>query len=107
MPTLNNDRFLVLRRDGSVAGDVFVLCAEDPCASAALQAYAGAAETFQVAAPCESEALRELAAEWGNRPSPGTPETVCQDNPNIVGAIEQPPATGVQALVYGAPPGPP
>lgn len=108
MPTLNNDTFLVLRRDGTVAEDVFVLDPdENPAASAALLAWANASEILGIVTPGEAEQFRVLAASWGNRPSPGTPPKCGTPNPNIVGAIEQPPVSGVQALVYGPPPGPP
>lgn len=75
MPNLNNDQFLVVRRDGSIASGVFVLDPEtNPAASAALQGMANAAETFGLMSAQEAEQFRELAAEWGNRPPVGTPE---------------------------------
>jgi hypothetical protein len=89
MPTLNNDQFLVLRRDGSVASDVFVL---DPgtnrAASAALQAFASAAETFGLMEPREAEAFRVLAAEWGELHA--IPERKVIDRPHVVAAITHP-----------------
>lgn len=103
MPTLNNDMFLVIRRDGSIAADVFVLDPEsNPAASSALQAMASAAETFGLMTAAEAERFREIAAEWGNRPPLGTPEPVRKDNRDIVRAITNPPADGrVTAVVTG------
>lgn len=89
MPTLNNDQFLVTRRDGSVASNVFVLDPlTNPAASAALQAMANAAETFELMTPAEAEHFRELAAEWGNRPPVGTPEPEWKDRAAVVRIIE-------------------
>jgi hypothetical protein len=88
MSTLNNDRFLVLRRDGTHVRHAFVLDPEDnPAASAALQAMASAAEQAGLMTAREAESFRELAAEWGNRPAPGTPERVVRDRASVVKAI--------------------
>lgn len=88
MPTLNNDRFLVLRRDGTHVRHAFVLDPEDnPTASAALQAMANAAEQLGLMTAGEAESFRELAAEWGNRPAPGTPERAVRDRASVVKAL--------------------
>lgn len=81
---LNNDQFLVLRRDGSIVETCFVLVPEDAPASSALQAYANAAEAFDLATPADAESLRAIAAEWGqDRPEPPT----VRDNPQVTKAI--------------------
>lgn len=95
MPTLNNDQFLVTRRDGTVASGVFVLDpATNPAASAALQAMANCAEAFGLMSAQEAESFRALAAEWGNRTDYGqgseaetAPEPV-KDVPAVVRMIE-------------------
>lgn len=89
MATLNNDQFLVLRRDGSVASDVFVLDpATNRAASVALQAMANTAEMFGLMEPHEAEAFRVLAAEWGEVRS--VPERKVVDRSDVVAAISRP-----------------
>ncbi len=90
-PDTPEGKYFVVRRDGTIPEwPHFTLGANDPCASAALRAYA--MKAFEIGLDhAYATAVLELADEWALRPHTGDPDRGRHrtDNPAIVAEMKK------------------